>query len=396
MDIELKSGCVIEDLDEIARLLIERQKKAESLDTVVTIDADEGPIVSKAMPGVASPPQVDPAKVESLARSVGIEFTEAHRDRVVSYWASDERVDGEGDIIRQKWDFSRFEKNPVMPFSHEWRGLPVANAIDWGVVARKDKDYDGPALWLAGLFPTEEESGMADSIFRLVKSGFLKGGSVGFKPLKITRIEDPEERKKLGLGTFGVIFEKSLLVEFSPVTVPANPGAHTALSVAKREGHLRAEEIPLLRELVRRGAVARGRTPDDWAKEDAAIVAVAKGLFADSALARSLRKHADMGAPILDEKRERAIVRVDAADPIEENVAAIRTAVDEGFAGVFRRLDEISDENVELRRRLEEMEARNLVGVVTQSNDEPLPEIPISFDVSERLLRGLDALKAGK
>ena len=64
---------------------------------------------------------------------------------------------------------------------------------------------------------------MAESIYRLAQGGFLAATSVGFRPLKWEYTSD------LARGADdwfpGIDFEQQELVEFSIVTVPANPEA---------------------------------------------------------------------------------------------------------------------------------------------------------------------------
>jgi hypothetical protein len=61
-------------------------------------------------------------------------------------------------------------------------------------------------------------------MFRMVKAGIVKTGSIGFIPTKFRR-PDEEERKELGIGEYGYLFEEVELIEFSIVPLPANPSA---------------------------------------------------------------------------------------------------------------------------------------------------------------------------
>ena len=183
--------------------------------------------------------------IQRLVEARGMPYRPEFEDRTVWYYMSDERVDSEGDIIRQNWDFSEFAKNSPMPFNHEWFNAPIGRMIDWFTQPRNEADYSGPALVGLGLFATEEMSEQADSVFRLVKGGFLPSGSVGFIAKEILNIKDPDERSALGLGQWGVVFNRSTLLEFSPTTIPANPGAHVAASFGK----LKRCDVGVLREL---------------------------------------------------------------------------------------------------------------------------------------------------
>ena len=118
----------------------------------------------------------------------------------------DERIDPQG------WDFSQFEKNPVVEWAHRYdipaigkiEGLTITDEGLLGFVFFNDKEYD-PFGW---------------SIGERVKAGVIRAGSVGFRVIEI-EIPDKENAKD---GTF-LIFRKQELLEFSICNVPANPFA---------------------------------------------------------------------------------------------------------------------------------------------------------------------------
>jgi phage head maturation protease len=55
-------------------------------------------------------------------------------------------------------------------------------------------------------------------VFRLIKAGYIKAGSVGFAPLKFSFAEDSDR-------AFGIDFHEQELLEFSIVPIPANAHA---------------------------------------------------------------------------------------------------------------------------------------------------------------------------
>lgn len=190
--------------------------------------------------------EITEADIKRWAAETGLPWDDAFGKRWLSLWASDERVDRDGDIIRQDWNCDEFSKNPVILWAHNWHEQPIGNAVRWVIEERKEADYEGPALKIVAVFPTEETSPMADSIFRLAKSGFLRSGSVGFFPGEIVEIEDEAERQRLGVT--GYIMRKNKLVEHSLCTVPANPGAQVELAKAKALGLARPGDIVALME----------------------------------------------------------------------------------------------------------------------------------------------------
>ncbi len=133
-----------------------------------------------------------PDRIRELAIAAGISFEEGMEERVQPFWASDERVDRDGDIIRQNWELDEFLKNPIILFGHEWHSAPIGVSLITEVRDRHDDDFQGRALFMLPMFATAEQSGEADRVFRLVRAGFLKTGSVGFFPLEIIMVEDKD------------------------------------------------------------------------------------------------------------------------------------------------------------------------------------------------------------
>lgn len=154
---------------------------------------------------------------QAACKSIGVAYKKGYEERVLRYICSDESVDRSGDIIKQDgWDLANFKKNPVIMGYHDYSKPPVANALSVGVV-------DG-CLKMDILFADKEVSEEADKAFRLASSGFMKAGSVGFNPSQY-RMATPEDVKELGMGVYGVMFEKQELMEFSVCGVPCNANA---------------------------------------------------------------------------------------------------------------------------------------------------------------------------
>jgi HK97 family phage prohead protease len=87
-------------------------------------------------------------------------------------------------------------------------------------------------------FDAAEIDPFAEQIFQKIKSGSLRATSVGFIPTKYNFVDDPERR-------FGIDFLEQELLEFSIVTVPANPEA----LIGKSYGLLSVEEVRRLESL---------------------------------------------------------------------------------------------------------------------------------------------------
>lgn len=144
--------------------------------------------------------------------------------RTIEWLASDETVDRAGDIIRVKgWSHDEWDNNPLILRNHDYDAPPLG----LGTKAYKGKTgEDLPGFFVQGTIHGEDlldETGRAYA--RQVLAGVMRASSVGFMPVSTTRPDSAEERQSLGLGPWGVVYEKASLLEHSVVTVPANPNA---------------------------------------------------------------------------------------------------------------------------------------------------------------------------
>lgn len=133
--------------------------------------------------------------------------------RQVKFIFSTANPDRDSDSINQAgWQLDAFRKNPVALFGHDHHGLPVGKVTAVGIERGN----------LTGIieFATHE---FAETVYQLVKGGFLNAVSVGF------RVLEAEPNRARG----GVDFKRQELLEISVVPVPAN--AH-ALVAAEGQG----------------------------------------------------------------------------------------------------------------------------------------------------------------
>lgn len=141
-------------------------------------------------------------------------------ERVLRFTISTGTVDRDRDTIAPAgWQLDNFAKNPVVLWSHQAALLPIGKAIDFAKAP--DRLVSSVRFLPAEGYGAAGE--FADSVFRLARDGFLSATSVGFRPLKWDFTDD-EER---GADDWwpGVDFLEQELVEFSIVSVPANPEA---------------------------------------------------------------------------------------------------------------------------------------------------------------------------
>lgn len=254
---EIKSGVAIKDPDEMIKVLT-RSVEDDQPPTSISKNDDGGVLIRRVtgLRMMEADDTLDVKDVDELRRlteSVKIPWRDEFAGRFVPYIGSDESVDSYGDIVRQNWIFDRFARNPIMPYSHAWTSLPIGAHVSWKVVNIKDaqRGYDGPALWLLGLFATEGDNPMAESVHRLVKGRFLRSSSVGFSPMTVIDVKDEDERKELGLGRFGFILDDNVLIEHSPTPIGANDGATSLLNSMKARKQLSPYDINVIRELNR-------------------------------------------------------------------------------------------------------------------------------------------------
>ena len=126
--------------------------------------------------------------------------------------ASTEDEDRDKDIVRQNgWDLKNFKKNPMIPWSHNYWGIPIAKSLRTWVDKKVNK-----LLFKPKFDPDDDES---MKIFNKYKNGFLTSFSVGFRGIEMNWRD--EENHWSG----GMEFVKQELLEISAVTIPANPNA---------------------------------------------------------------------------------------------------------------------------------------------------------------------------
>lgn len=211
-------------------------------------------------------------KSTGLVRRTGLvmERVEDGKNKYGIPWVlSEEKVDRAGDLIIQNgWQLENFKRNPVLLWGH---AMGADSDADVPIGRVDNVRVEGTKLLGECVFAVEEYE-RAAQIWRLVKAGIVRAGSVGFRPLKVNHIVDEAERNSLGLGRYGVVFEKQELLEFSPCAVPCLP---SALSDGVKSGRIKSSDADLVnsfqaqteRDLVKlvrrraRGFIAPGAAP---------------------------------------------------------------------------------------------------------------------------------------
>lgn len=308
----LKSANPIEDEGQIIERVIEADETWRKSNprhaawglsgTQVMVSSERVVVTKRSSAAVAPTENLDAAAVRALIERRGLDVAAGDEGRILSYWASDDRKDRHGDRVQQNWVMDDFSRNPIMLHGHQWEAPPIGSVIDWKTMRRQEPDYAGDALKLTTLFATREQYCFADTIYRLSSAGIMRSGSVGFLPGRVIEVKDKKERDELGLGPNGLIFDQNGLIEWSIVSVPANPGAHRNFATAKSAGLLLASDVQVIRELARRQA------PDEttWRELDRATVSAWKSLFPET----RVPEHRDPTQPVEQEVSSRAAVSV--------------------------------------------------------------------------------------
>jgi len=177
----------------------------------------------------------------------GIKPAKPNEDGTYRYVLSDESVDSYSTRILVKgWSLKRFLSNPVVPWAHRYDIPPVGRA------ERVWKSADGqPQLLMDVRFMRQEDYGgdwpagipSPVAIEAMTRSGYLRGCSVGMRPLeweylrKVGTDGKPDPRGEV----LGIEYRRQELLEGSVVPIPSNANA---LARCLHEGHMTLAHLP--------------------------------------------------------------------------------------------------------------------------------------------------------
>ena len=143
-----------------------------------------------------------------LLKSYVAEVKAADDARIIDFTISTGSVDRDRDVIEPEgWKLAAFKRNNVVMWAHDYHLPPIARAL-------RVKIEDGKLRASAEFVPAEILP-FAETVYQLLKGGYLHAASVGFKPIK--HVFNAERG--------GVDFQEQELLEFSIVPVPANAEA---------------------------------------------------------------------------------------------------------------------------------------------------------------------------
>jgi HK97 family phage prohead protease len=127
--------------------------------------------------------------------------------RKIAFVLSSADVDRDGDTVDPKgWVLDPYRANPVVLWHHDTSIPPIAKSESIDVVDGK--------LKAVAVFPPKGVHALADTVYELVKGGWVNGASVGFNGIE----RSPR-------GDKGYDYKKCELYEWSILPVPAHRGA---------------------------------------------------------------------------------------------------------------------------------------------------------------------------
>lgn len=219
----------------------------------------------------------EPLAEAQVRQSFDTEIKALDDSRSLSFTISAGNIDRMGDSIAvDGWKLDNYKKNPVVLWGHDASSLPVGKASKIWIEGGKLKsqvEFTPPGM-----------ARFNDTVFDMLKAGFLNATSVGFQPIKYMFSEDPARK-------YGIDFVEQELLEFSIVSIPANPAA---LIDAKSFG---IDIEPMI---------------DHWADQ---IVKAAEGERLNDILALLAEK---AGVAVMSKERVERIERAATAQRIEE------------------------------------------------------------------------------
>ena len=148
--------------------------------------------------------------------------------RTVLATISTDGIDRDGEVVSPKgMKATNFRRNPVVLLNHGKTSLPIGKAL-W---IKPEVDSDGRGKIKAKYF-IHDKTEEARAVFGMLQDGILNSHSISFMSNHSTKPTTAEINKRADLKDAKLIHRDWELLEFSVVTIPANPDAVT-LAVSK-------------------------------------------------------------------------------------------------------------------------------------------------------------------
>jgi len=171
------------------------------------------------------------------------------KDRTVTSYVSTIVKDSFNEVVLPVFDFSRYQKNPVVLWVHDQWFPPVGRSM-W-------QKTDDSGLLAKTEFQNKTQFGI--DIWNLYADGYLKAWSIAYQPRKRVRPGDDEWQALWEEWQFDAsareIHSDNLLFEYSAVPVPANPDAINDMMKVVKSASMRLQIEGALRQRVHDEAV---------------------------------------------------------------------------------------------------------------------------------------------
>jgi len=198
-------------------------------------------LVEKQLPGLpAECREVGYRRVAALPGGMDIKDGERSDISLIT----NDAVDRDKEVIVPGGgDWKDFRKNPVVTFAHRYDELPVGRAL-W---VKRSPEGNG---WLAKTqYTTKPETWQGDwfpdAVWHMVKSGDLRGKSIGFLPTEMSAPNEKEIADRPELAGVGMMIRRWLALEYAVAPVQSNPDAYVVAVGKAQDAGIRIPEIIL-------------------------------------------------------------------------------------------------------------------------------------------------------
>ena len=133
--------------------------------------------------------------------------------RIVRFVASNEKVARDGGIIENRgWELDAYLANPIVLWAHDPKEPPIGKATS------VERGADGLVIDVE--FPTAEVYARGDTFYKLIREGFIRSCSVGFR---VIEERDPTTQERAAGCRW--VATRTELIELSIVPVGSLPDA---------------------------------------------------------------------------------------------------------------------------------------------------------------------------
>lgn len=162
------------------------------------------------------------------------DITVDEKARTIDAVISTEQVDRDGEVILTRGiKLDRYRDNPVVLFMHDPYSL-IAKCNDGPKIRKR-----GGVTQLVGKAHFADTP-LAYEVFALASGEFLRGASIGMLPSSLSvREPKPDELRRDNFKGARAVIDKSEMIEFSFVSIPANADA---LTTAMTKGLIKMTE----------------------------------------------------------------------------------------------------------------------------------------------------------